>query len=323
MNENYIYKLVKQKFHKKNKAFINGIGDDAAIWKFGKKQIAISCDSHIDGIHFSEKFMKPEEISYRAVSVALSDLAAMGASPLFYTNSLNLKKGFSSKKIKKIFDGFHQASKDYKIELVGGNIVTSKFFSLDITVVGEVKSNYIPRGSTSGETVYVSGNIGSANAGLRLLKRKEIIKDENYKELLNSYKRPKPKIGISKILSSTGLISSMIDITDGLYLDLKRLIKFKNNKLGATIDWNKIPKLHSLNLFFTPRMIPKIVLEGGDDFELLFTIKKGFDDKFQRISKLKKINVFPIGKTNNSGVIYIDIDGNKKKIKEGGYIHKL
>ena len=155
MNENYIYKLVKQKFHKKNKAFINGIGDDAAIWKFGKKQIAISCDSHIDGIHFSEKFMKPEEISYRAVSVALSDLAAMGASPLFYTNSLNLKKGFSSKKIKKIFDGFHQASKDYKIELVGGNIVTSKFFSLDITVVGEVKSNYIPRGSTSGETVYV------------------------------------------------------------------------------------------------------------------------------------------------------------------------
>ena len=115
----------------------------------------------------------------------------------------------------------------------------------------------------------------------------------------------------------------MIDITDGLYLDLKRLIKFKNNKLGATIDWNKIPKLHSLNLFFTPRMIPKIVLEGGDDFELLFTIKKGFDDKFQRISKLKKINVFPIGKINNSGVIYIDIDGNKKKIKEGGYIHKL
>ena len=207
--------------------------------------------------------------------------------------------------------------------MVGGNIVTSKFFSLDITVVGEVKSNYIPRGSTSGETVYVSGNIGSANAGLRLLKRKEIIKDENYKELLNSYKRPKPKIGISKILSSTGLISSMIDITDGLYLDLKRLIKFKNNKLGATIDWNKIPKLHSLNLFFTPRMIPKIVLEGGDDFELLFTIKKGFDDKFQRISKLKKINVFPIGKINNSGVIYIDIDGNKKKIKEGGYIHKL
>ncbi len=70
-------------------------------------------------------------------------------------------------------------------------------------------------------------------------------------------------------------------------------------------------------------MIPKIVLEGGDDFELLFTIKKGFDDKFQRISKLKKINVFPIGKINNSGVIYIDIDGNKKKIKEGGYIHKL
>ena len=110
----------------------------------------------------------------------------MGANPLFFTNSLNIKKGMQFKKINKIYEGFKDAAQDYNIELVGGNITSSNFFSIDITVVGDIKNNFISRGAKNNEKIYVTGNIGSANAGLRLLKKKNILRKA--KELINSYK---------------------------------------------------------------------------------------------------------------------------------------
>ena len=262
MDENNIYKLLNKSFVKKNKSFVNTIGDDAAIWKFGKKQIAISCDSQIENIHFTQKFSNLYQIGYRSITIAISDLSAMGANPLFFTNSLNIKKGMQVKEINKIYEGFKAAAKDYNIELVGGNIVSSNFFSIDITVVGDIKNNFISRGAKNNEKLYVTGNIGSANAGLRLLKKNISTKPN---ELINSYKKPSPNILESKILASTGLISSMMDITDGLLNDLRKLINFKNKNLGAQLYWNKIPKSNLLNKYFKVSLVKDIVLNGGDD----------------------------------------------------------
>ena len=320
MDENNIYKLLNKSFVKKNKSFVNTIGDDAAIWKFGKKQIAISCDSQIENIHFTQKFSNLYQIGYRSITIAISDLSAMGANPLFFTNSLNIKKGMQVKEINKIYEGFKDAAKDYNIELVGGNIVSSNFFSIDITVVGDIKNNFISRGAKNNEKLYVTGNIGSANAGLRLLKKNISTKPN---ELINSYKKPSPNILESKILASTGLISSMMDITDGLLNDLRKLINFKNKNLGAQLYWNKIPKSNLLNKYFKVSLVKDIVLNGGDDYQLLFTVKKNHDKKFEKLMKKNKIDVFNIGYTNNNKSIKLELNGLNKIVKEKGYVHKF
>ncbi len=320
MDENNIYKLLNKSFVKKNKSFVNTIGDDAAIWKFGKKQIAISCDSQIENIHFTQKFSNLYQIGYRSITIAISDLSAMGANPLFFTNSLNIKKGMQVKEINKIYEGFKDAAKDYNIELVGGNIVSSNFFSIDITVVGDIKNNFISRGAKNNEKLYVTGNIGSANAGLRLLKKNISTKPN---ELINSYKKPSPNILESKILASTGLISSMMDITDGLLNDLRKLINFKNKNLGAQLYWNKIPKSNLLNKYFKVSLVKDIVLNGGDDYQLLFTVKKNHDKKFEKLMKKNRIDVFNIGYTNNNKSIKLELNGLNKIVKEKGYVHKF
>ena len=320
MDENNIYKLLNKSFIKKNKSFVNTIGDDAAIWKFGKKQIAISCDSQIENIHFTQKFSNLYQIGYRSITIAISDLSAMGANPLFFTNSLNIKKGMQVKEINKIYEGFKAAAKDYNIELVGGNIVSSNFFSIDITVVGDIKNNFISRGAKNNEKLYVTGNIGSANAGLRLLKKNISTKPN---ELINSYKKPSPNILESKILASTGLISSMMDITDGLLNDLRKLINFKNKNLGAQLYWNKIPKSNLLNKYFKVSLVKDIVLNGGDDYQLLFTVKKNHDKKFEKLMKKNRIDVFNIGYTNNNKSIKLELNGLNKIVKEKGYVHKF
>ena len=320
MDENNIYKLLNKSFIKKNKSFVNTIGDDAAIWKFGKKQIAISCDSQIENIHFTQKFSNLYQIGYRSITIAISDLSAMGANPLFFTNSLNIKKGMQVKEINKIYEGFKDAAKDYNIELVGGNIVSSNFFSIDITVVGDIKNNFISRGAKNNEKLYVTGNIGSANAGLRLLKKNISTKPN---ELINSYKKPSPNILESKILVSTGLISSMMDITDGLLNDLRKLINFKNKNLGAQLYWNKIPKSNLLNKYFKVSLVKDIVLNGGDDYQLLFTVKKNHDKKFEKLMKKNRIDVFNIGYTNNNKSIKLELNGLNKIVKEKGYVHKF
>ena len=320
MDENNIYKLLNKSFVKKNKSFVNTIGDDAAIWKFGKKQIAISCDSQIENIHFTQKFSNLYQIGYRSITIAISDLSAMGANPLFFTNSLNIKKGMQVKEINKIYEGFKDAAKDYNIELVGGNIVSSNFFSIDITVVGDIKNNFISRGAKNNENLYVTGNIGSANAGLRLLKKNISTKPN---ELINSYKKPSPNILESKILASTGLISSMMDITDGLLNDLRKLINFKNKNLGAQLYWNKIPKSNLLNKYFKVSLVKDIVLNGGDDYQLLFTVKKNHDKKFEKLMKKNRIDVFNIGYTNNNKSIKLELNGLNKIVKEKGYVHKF
>ena len=156
---------------------------------------------------------------------------------------------------------------------------------------------------------------------IRLLKKKAILNKP--KELINSYKRPSANILQSKILLSTGLVSSMMDITDGLLIDLRKLINFKNKNLGAQLYWDKIPKSNLLNKYFRVSLIKDIVLNGGDDYQLLFTIKKNDDKKFERIMKRNKIDVFNIGYTNNNKSIRLEYNGLNKIVKEKGYIHKF
>ena len=314
-NEIDILKLFRS--NKANSSFLNGIGDDAAVIKIKNQKLAVSCDSQINNVHFKLEFSTISQIAFRAVSVALSDLAAMGANPLFFTNSLHIPKGFSKKEISLIKKGFIAAEERFNVQLIGGNVASSKVFAIDVTVIGSL-NNYISRGSHKDEKIYVSGNIGSANAGLNLLKMKKMDK-----ELVQKYRAPIPRVELAKKLSSKGFLSSMIDITDGLAIDLERLIKFKRKSLGAQIIWSRIPKSLNLEKYFSKKKIFEMVLFGGDDYELLFTVKKDKQRYFENYVKNNNLNVFEIGTTNPTGDIFIYKNGKNIKIKNGGYVHKF
>ena len=135
---------------KTSSSFLNGIGDDAAVIKIKNQKLAVSCDSQVNNVHFKFEFSTISQIAFRAVSVALSDLAAMGANPLFFTNSLHIPKGFSKRDITLTKKGFTDAEKRFNIQLIGGNIASSKVFAIDVTVIGSL-DNYIPRGSLKDE----------------------------------------------------------------------------------------------------------------------------------------------------------------------------
>jgi thiamine-monophosphate kinase len=300
-----------------NSSFLNGIGDDAAVIKIKNQKLAVSCDSQINNVHFKLEFSTISQIAFRAVSVALSDLAAMGANPLFFINSLHIPKGFSKKEIALIKKGFTSAEERFNIQLIGGNVTYSKVFAIDVTVIGSLDS-YISRGSLRDEKIYVSGNIGSANAGLNLLRMKKLDK-----ELVQKYRTPIPRLELAKRLSSKGFLSSMIDITDGLAIDLERLVKFKRKTLGAQIIWSSIPKSLSLEKHFSKKKIFEMVLFGGDDYELLFTVKKDKQGNFENYVKNNNLSVFEIGTTNVTGDIFIYKNGKNIRIKNGGYVHKF
>ena len=115
----------------------------------------------------------------------------------------------------------------------------------------------------------------------------------------------------------------MMDITDGLLNDLRKLINFKNKNLGAQLYWDKIPKSNLLNKYFKISLIKDIVLNGGDDYQLLFSVKKNHDEKFEKLMKKNRIDVFNIGYTNNNKSIKLKFNGSNKIVKEKGYVHKF
>ena len=225
LDEFYIEKLIKKKFPLKHSFFPTGIGDDAAVVKTNSNKLVISCDSQVEGVHFDLDYFTPEEIAFRSVSVALSDLSAMGANPKFFSNSLFIPKNINASFLNKLFNGFKKVCKFYNIYLLGGNVSKSKSLILDLTVIGEVvgKSYKERLNSKKNDFIYVSGNIGDASQGLNILKNNRTFSSLE-KRLISKYKSPKAKVELGIFLGQHKDVNSMIYITDGLSLDLGRLI---------------------------------------------------------------------------------------------------
>lgn len=326
LDEIYIESMIKKRFPLKSKRFSTEIGDDSAICKIKDNQIVVSCDSLVENIHFTRKKFTPEEISSRSLAVAVSDISAMGAIPMFFLNSLFLPRGITKKFVTRLFSGFKKTSKKFKISLIGGNISRSDSLIIDVTVIGELKKNkYKERGKcTNGDFIYVSGNIGDASLGLHILnKKRNNLQNIEERKLVAKYKNPNPKIKLGEFLGQLDYVSSMIDITDGLSIDLSRLINLNKNKLGAKVIWENIPKSKIAIKKPYEKHVEQYVLHGGDDYELMFTVNRKFYQKFERLAKIRKFRIFRIGEVVNGSKIILEMGGKNKILKPAGFIHKF
>ena len=278
----------------KNKTTIKGVGDDAAILEYGEKQIVVSSDLLTEGVHFNLMYVPLKHLGYKAVIVNLSDICAMNAVPKQIVVNIALSGKFSVEAVEELYSGIHLACEKYGVDLVGGDTTSSLTgLTISITVLGEVeKENVVLRsGAKPTDLLCVTGDLGGAYMGLQLLEREnEVFKvNENMQPQLSGFDyilerqlKPEARIDIISAFKKLDIKpTSMIDISDGLSSEIHHLCK--NSNLGCNIYEDKIPLDFQTKKMAEEMNINPLVaaLNGGEDYELLFTLALSDYDKIK------------------------------------------
>ncbi|WP_319479455.1 thiamine-phosphate kinase [uncultured Draconibacterium sp.] len=269
----------------KNESTVKGVGDDAAVLDFKEKQVVISSDLLTEGIHFNLMYVPLKHLGYKAVVVNLSDIFAMNAIPKQVTVSMAVSGKFSVEALEELYDGIHLACEQYNVDLVGGDTTSSLTgLTLSITAIGEAeKEDIVMRsGAKPNDILCVSGDLGGAYMGLQLLEREnEVFKvNENMQPKLDGYDyilerqlKPEARGDIITAFKRLGIKpTSMIDISDGLSSEIMHLCK--NSGVGCSLFEDKVPMDYQTKQMAEEFNINPLVaaLNGGEDYELLFTL---------------------------------------------------
>lgn len=261
------------------------VGDDAAVIDQFGRQSVISTDMLVEGIHFDLMYTPLKHLGYKAVAANLSDICAMFATPTHITLSIGISNRFSVEALDEFYAGVYAACKKYNVDLIGGDTTSSqKGFIISITAIGEVAPDkFISRsGAKVGDLICVSGDLGAAYAGLQLLEReKQIYVDspgvqpdlQGKSYIVGRILKPEPRADIVEWLKKHEIMpTSMIDVSDGLSSELYHICK--NSNVGCKLYEEKIPIHNETKEMALEFNIPPTTcaLNGGEDYELLFTI---------------------------------------------------
>lgn len=273
---------------------IKGIGDDAAILEFLGGRVVVSTDMLVEGVHFDLSYAPPQHLGYKAVAVNLSDIYAMNARPTQITVSLAVSNRFGIEYLDKIYEGIRHACEIFEVDLVGGD-TTSSFSGLiiSVTAIGEVEEDQVCErsGAQENDLLVVSGDLGAAYMGLQLLEREKSVFQANpdaqpdlsdYKYPVERQLKPEARKDIPDLLEKLGVKpNAMIDISDGLSSEALHLCKASN--LGVRIYEDKIPIDPSVYKACEEFKLSAstVALNGGEDYELLFTIAMADHDKIK------------------------------------------
>ena len=214
----------------------------------------------------------PDAVGWKCLARALSDVAAMGGTPRCFLLSLALPETHTGRWLDLFLGGLRRASRKFQCALAGGDTTRRNEILINVTVVGEVRTRLAVRrsGARTGDTVYVSGRLGEAELGLRILQRSKGAPSK--KNLLTKkHFYPEPRLALGQWLAKQGLATAMMDLSDGLSSDLSRLCAA--SAVGAQLESSKIPRVRVLDVTFKQGNDPlHLALHGGDDYELLFTV---------------------------------------------------
>lgn len=319
ISEFELIEKIKNKSSLKNSAVKIGIGDDCAVLpKDSKTDLVITTDLLVEDIDFRLDWSKPEFIGHKALAVSLSDIAAMGATPVWSMVSIGIpEKIWVTNFVEKFYDGYFRLAEKFNVELIGGDISkTPDKIVVDSIAAGEVVKNkaVLRSGAKTGDLIFVTGTLGGAGAGLQLLQNGILLDEstENWqKKLLESHFLPLPKVSVGQFLGKNNLATAMIDLSDGLSSDLSHICQA--GKVGAKIFADRIP-FHKNLKSFSNSLDEKLnlALNGGEDFELLFTV----DPKkyFRYENEFKKLKFFRIGEISSNAEMIEFIDENKTMI---------
>ena len=308
------FEIIERYFKKKMKQTALGVGDDAAmIHVRNNYQLAISSDMLIENIHFL-KNTNPSHLGWKSLAVNLSDIAAMGAIPKWATLSISLPK-INHTWLKKFSKGFFKCADKFGIDLIGGD-TTKGPLSISITIMGESKKDeaLLRSGAKINDDIWVTGQLGLASMGLANLQGQLKLPPRIKMKCIRALEIPTPKTFLGSYLSRYA--NSCIDISDGLIQDLKHILKA--SKVGASLLLNDIP----CEKFIHTSKQYQFVLNGGDDYELLFTAAKKNRPFIKKIAKKTNTPVTMIGNiTKKKALNILSEQGKSIKFNPKGFDH--
>lgn len=312
-----------------NKSSLKGVGDDAAVIKYEENEVTlVSNDLLIEGIHFDLTYTPLKYVGYKAVTENVSDIYAMNAKPEQILVSFAVSNRFTYEALRELYDGIYQACRDYGVDLVGGDVTSSKSgMFISVTVLGKNMPEKIVyrNGAKLDDLICVTGNLGAAYLGLQVLEREKKLSVEpnfkpnwqGYEYMLERQLRPVARKDIFKFFADNNIVpNAMIDISDGLSSELIHICK--QSGTGAVIYEERLPideqtKDVALEMNMSPTTA---AMNGGEDYELLFTLPISEKDK---ILKNKEITVIGSIRKKEEDIKLIAMDGTDYPVLAQGW----
>ena len=322
---------IRSKFPVSNPQTVRGIGDDAAVVDAGEDLLLIASDMLVEGIHFDLTYSPIQHLGYKAVAVNVSDIAAMNGKPAQILVNIALSNRFSVEAVDALYDGIRAACQNYKLDLIGGDTTSSSSgLIISITATGRVARDRIAyrSGAKENDILCVTGDLGGAFTGLQILEReKQVFLSnpqmkpglEKYDYIVGRQLKPEARTEIIFDLEEFGIVpTSMIDVSDGLASELLHISK--ESKVGVRVYEDKIP---IDQLAFETAVEFKLdpitcALNGGEDYELLFTIDKSDQEKIKNHPDIHMIGYIHSRTDQN---VMITKSGNVIPLRAQGWDH--
>ncbi len=310
------FDLIRQHFTRSTRHTNLSVGDDAALISVtAGMELAISADMLVAGTHFFAD-ADPYLLGWKSLAVNVSDMAAMGANPKWATLAIALPHNDAAW-LSQFASGFFTCAEAFHVDLIGGD-TTRGPLTISVQIMGEVaKGQAIRRsGAKVGDEIWVSGHLGDAALALAHMQAKVTLPNVTFVNCAKALHAPQPRVALG--LALRGLANSAIDISDGLLADLGHILE--SSHVGATLQLSNIP--HSQYAELRDKSHLKMVLAGGDDYELCFTAPAEHHAEIATLSKTLNLALSPIGRiTSGTGLIVHGVDDEILDFKETGFDH--
>lgn len=319
-------------FENRNPNTLLGIGDDAAVIALSETEsLLLSTDSLIEGVHFNLMYMPLKHLGYKAVAVNVSDICAMNGIPEQITVSIAVSSKFSLEALEELYEGIKLACEQYKIDLIGGDTTSSRAgLMINIAVVGRAQKDKIAyrSGAKEYDLLVVTGDLGAAYMGLQLLEREKEVFQANpniqpdldgHDYIIERQLKPEARVDIIQYLKELEVVpTSMIDISDGLASEILHICKA--SKVGCYLYDEKIPidaktSMTAIDFNLDPSTC---ALNGGEDYELLFTVKQ---EDFEKVNSNPNMTIIGHITDEKDGIYFIDKSGSAITLKAQGWKH--
>lgn len=298
-------------FSYKSDDLICGIGDDCAVIKKTEDLYqVVSTDCLVEGVHFDLNYFTPQDLAHKSLIVNLSDIAAMGAKPLYFFLSLAIPPRLHSSFTKDFNQSLFELSESYQVKLLGGDLSSSQSsLFINITIFGEVFSSHCKfrKKAKSGDFLYVSGPLGLSALALEDLKKNP----QSKKDIIKYHLKPQAKLSLGEFLGGQSSVTSLMDLSDGLIPDLKKLLP---ENYGAVLYYEQIPGESDIS---------QKKLNGGEDYELLFTLSSESKESFLAEAQKAGFPLYEIGQIHSESneILVLDAQGEPIELLDEAYEH--
>jgi thiamine-monophosphate kinase len=320
MDEFSFIKAIKPN-HYKQSSVVTGIGDDGAVVQPAiGSQMVIATDTMVENVHFSFDYMSYEDVGYRVLAANLSDLAAMGSTPLYYIVNVSGPNEVTNKQLVRIMNGMRELAEQYNMDLIGGDTTSSQELIITVTVFGELhsKCKRLRSHAKPKDVVFVTGYLGESGYGFQLIKSDQL---ETGSRFINQHIRPIPRLDFAHAIKAIKRVS-LNDVSDGISSELNEIAEASH--VSIVIDWNDIP-IHPDIAHLNDQQLEKLALSTGEDFQLVGTCSEESWNNIKTMCSDQKIKVTKIGEvlpfTKQQPSVYITKNGKRRKLNSDGYQH--